>query len=119
MLVFKRVLCAGRGRGFALLLILMTLFGLPNRGTTQELHYPQQIRIRYEAIDSKAGGHFIIWLERDRLWHGLDPRLYPAVKYVKVTHLTPAPGSPLITMIELGPINSANPEFYHAAGIVR
>jgi hypothetical protein len=48
-----------------------------------------------------------------------NPRLYPAVKYVDVTHLTPSPGSPPITLIEVIPINSTTPEFYHLAGIVR
>ena len=37
-------------------------------------------------------------LEREKVWHGLDPRLYPAVKYVDVTHLTASPGSMPITV---------------------
>jgi hypothetical protein len=98
---------------------LMTATGVRSQCSAQELAYPQEIRIRYEAVDPKVGGNFIIWLDRERFWHGLDARLYPAVRYVVVTHVTPAPGSPTITIIEVGPINSANPEFYHAAGIVR
>jgi hypothetical protein len=84
-----------------------------------ETTYPQVLRARYEATNPKTGGNFIIWLEREKMWHGLDPRLYPPVKYVQVTHITPSPGSPLITVIELMPINSSTPEFYHLAGIVR
>ena len=80
--------------------------------------YPRVIHTRYEAIDARAGGQFTIWLERDKVWHGLDPRL-PAVKYVDVTHLTPSPGSPPITLIEVMSVNSTTPEFYHIAGIVR
>ena len=64
-----------------------------------EMTYPQVMRARYEAINPKTGGSFIIWLDRERMWHGLDPRLYPPVKYVQVTHITPSPGSPIITVI--------------------
>jgi hypothetical protein len=81
--------------------------------------YPLYIRTRYEAVDPARGGHFIIWLEREKMWHGLDPRLYPPVKYVEVTHITPAQGSPPITLIEVTAINATVPEFYHVAGIVR
>jgi hypothetical protein len=84
-----------------------------------ELTYPQVLRARYEATNPKTGGNFIIWLDREKMWHGLDPRLYPPVKYVQVTHITPSPGSPIITVIELMPINSSTAEFYHLAGIVR
>jgi hypothetical protein len=84
----------------------------------QDMAYPRVIHTRYEAVDARAGGQFVIWLERDRVWHGLDPRL-PAVKYVDVTHLTPSPGSPPITLIEVMSIHSTTPEFYHIAGIVR
>jgi hypothetical protein len=77
------------------------------------------LRARYEAINPKTGGSFIIWLDRERMWHGLNQRLYPPVKYVEATHITPSPGSPIITVIELMPVNSSTPEFYHLAGIVR
>jgi len=36
-----------------------------------------------------------------------------------VTHLTPPPGSPPITAIEVMPVNSGTPEFYRLAGLVR
>ncbi|MFL9828170.1 hypothetical protein [Rhodoplanes sp. SY1] len=81
--------------------------------------YPVVLRTRYEAVDQKAGGHFIIWLEREKAHHGLDPRLYPAVRYVDVTHVTPSPGSPIISLIEVMPVNSTTPEVYHLAGIAR
>jgi hypothetical protein len=98
--------------------ILFTASNTDN-GNAAEITYPQLIRTRYEAVDSKVGGHFIIWLDREKVYHGLDPRLYPAVKYVDVTHVTPAPGSPPITLIEVTSINSIVPEFYHIAGVVR
>ncbi len=91
-------------------------------GTTRPLSaqvtYPTVVHTRYEAIDPKIGGQFVIWLDREKIWHGLDPRL-PPVKYVDVTHLTPSQGSGPITIIEVTPINSTNPEFYHFTGLVR
>lgn len=98
--------------------ILITLFAL-TCANTEELRYPQVVRVRYEAADPKAGGNFTIWLDRETLRLGLDQRLYPAVKYVDVTHLTPAPGSPLVTLVEVMGINAAVPDYYHIGGIVR
>jgi hypothetical protein len=81
--------------------------------------YPLVLHTRYEANDPKAGGHFIIWLEREKVYHGLDARLYPSVRYVDVTHITPSLGSPIISVIEVMPVNSSTPEYYHIAGIAR
>lgn len=81
--------------------------------------YPTVLRARYEATDPNSGGRFIIWLDREKVYHGLDPRLYPAVRYVEVTHITPAPGSPIISLVEVMPVTSTTPEFYHLAGIAR
>src|SRR5688572_20245455 len=86
---------------------------------SEELAFPQIVRFRYEANDSRTGGNFIIWIDRDRLWHGLDQRLYPAARYVEVRHITPSTGSPPITFIEVGNVNSSTPEYYHAAGLIR
>jgi hypothetical protein len=111
--------CFGVGRAAALALWTLYLLALPFHAEAEDAPYPRVLRTRYEAVDSKVGGNFIIWLEREKVWHGLDPRLYPAVKYVDVTHLTPSPGSPPITLIEIMSVNSTVPEFYHLAGIVR
>jgi hypothetical protein len=97
----------------------LTLIGGAMPSGHAQTDYPQLIRTRYEAADPKVGGHLIIWLDREKMWHGLDQRLYPAVKYVDVVHVTPAAGSPPITMIEVTGINSTVPEFYHVAGVVR
>jgi hypothetical protein len=105
-------------RAVPLLAWSVSLLALPFDAGAQEMAYPRVIHTRYEAADARAGGQFIIWLERDKVWHGLDPRL-PAVRYVDVTHLTPSPGSPPITLIEVTPVNSTTPEFYHLAGIAR
>src|SRR5258708_7951872 len=75
----------------------------------QEVKFPQLIQIRYEAVDAQAGGQFLIWFEREKIWNGLDPRLYPPAKSVEVTHITPAPGSISLTMIAVTRINSAVP----------
>ena len=84
-----------------------------------EESFPQIIRTRYEAIDPKAGGNVVIWLELEKLWFGVNPRLSPPVKYVNVTYITPSPGSPPICLIELMPINASQPEYLHIAGLVR
>ena len=85
----------------------------------QELKYPQIIHIKYEALDQRVGGHFVIWVEREKIWYGLDSRLYPAAKAVDVTHVTPAPGSITITIIAVTNVNSANPDYFHLSGNVR
>lgn len=115
--MFRQTLAAiyGLQVGAMALLALIAV----NSSSAIAAEYPLYLRTRYEAIDPARGGHFVIWLEREKMWHGLDPRLYPAVKYVEVTHITPAQGSPPITMIEVTAINSTVPEFYHIAGIVR
>ena len=85
----------------------------------QEVKFPQLIQIRYEAVDPQAGGQFLIWVEREKIWYGLDPRLYPPAKSVEVTTITPMPGSISLTMIAVTRINSALPDYFHLSGNVR
>ena len=85
----------------------------------QELSFPQLIKVRYEAVDQRAGGHFIIWVEREKIWYGLDSKLFPAAKSVEVTHITPAPGTTTITLITVTGVNSANPDYFHLSGNIR
>jgi hypothetical protein len=59
---------------------MVTSSGLLSAG---DIEYPQVIRTRYEAADPKAGGNFVIWSEREKIFYGLDPKLYPAAKYVE------------------------------------
>src|SRR4051812_45347948 len=94
------------------------LCALAGSATAQELKYPQVIHYRYEAADSK-GGHFLLWVEREKIWYGLDPRLYPAAKSVDVTHVTPGSGLSTITTIAVTPINGATPDYFHLSGNVR
>ena len=91
----------------------------PRISRAQEVKFPQLIQIRYEAVDPQAGGQFLIWVEREKIWYGLDPRLYPPAKSVEVTHITPAPGSISLTMIAVTRINSAIPDYFHLSGNVR
>jgi hypothetical protein len=85
----------------------------------EDLQYPRIIKVRYEAQDPKVGGHFTVWVEREKIWYGLDPKLYPAAKLVEVTHITPAPGSTTITIIEVTRVNASVPDYFHLSGNVR
>jgi hypothetical protein len=102
----------------AAMLLLLAIWS-PSTANAQELKYPQIIKIKYEAQDPRVGGHFIIWVEREKIWYGLDSRLYPAAKSVEVTHVTPAPGSTTITMITVTSVNSGVPDHFHLSGNVR
>lgn len=85
----------------------------------EELTYPQIIKIRYEALDPHTGGNFIIWVEREKIWYGLDPKVFPAAKSVDVTHITPAPGTTTITFITVTGVNSTVPDYFHLSGNIR
>lgn len=71
-----------------------------------EIEYPQIIKTRFEATDPKAGGQFVLWSERERIFYGLDPKLFPAAQYVEVVQLTPSVGSITLTYVEVRPLNS-------------
>ena len=103
---------------FVVVLIGATLWLSPS-APAQELKYPQLIQIRYEALDPSVGGQFVIWVEREKIWYGLDPRLYPAARSVEVTHVTPAPGSITLTTIAVTRVNSTHPDYFHLTGNVR
>jgi hypothetical protein len=106
--------------GIALGLVLLGSSFWPSRiARAQETKFPQLIQIRYEAVDQHVGGQFLIWVEREKIWYGLDPRLYPAAQSVEVTTITPAPGSTSITMIAVNRINSTVPDYFHLSGNVR
>jgi hypothetical protein len=87
--------------------------------SAQDLKYPQIITIKYEAQDRQSGGHFIIWVEREKIWYGLDQKLYPPALSVEVTHITPAAGTTVLTMIAVTRINSSIPDYFHLSGNVR
>jgi hypothetical protein len=91
----------------------------PGPGGAAEIDYPQVIHTRYAAKDQHAGGFLVVWVEREKIFYGLDPKLYPAARYVDVTHVTPAPGTTTLTFIEVLTVSSDVPEFFHLSGNVR
>ena len=103
---------------FGVALLGATLWLLPS-APAQELKYPQFIQIRYEALHPDVGGQFVIWVEREKIWYGLDPKLYPAARSVEVTRVPSAPGSITLTFIAVTKINSTNPDYFHLSGNVR
>ena len=101
------------------LVLLSSSIWPPRVSRAQEVKFPQWIQIRYEAVDQQAGGQFLIWVEREKIWYGLDPKLYPAARSVEVTNKAPAPGSTTITMIAVTSVNSTVPDYFHLSGNVR
>jgi hypothetical protein len=52
-------------------LIPRTICGSKNRCIRVEIQYPQVIKTRYEAVDQKTDGGFVIFSEREKIF-GLD-----------------------------------------------
>lgn len=104
-------------RGVVALGVLM--LATPKPADAAEIEYPQVVKVRYEAQDPKAGGNFVIWSEREKIQYGLDPRLFPAARYVEVTQVTPSVGSITLTFIEVRTINGSTPDYLHLTGNVR
>jgi hypothetical protein len=84
-----------------------------------EIEYPQVIKTRYEALDQKMGGSFVIWSEREKIFYGLDPKLYPGTRYVEITQVTPTVGSITLTFVELKTVASQTPDYLYLTGNVR
>ena len=105
--------------------VLTAMLLCTGAASPQQLKFPQIITIHYEAKDPHIGGQFIIWVEREKIWYGLDAKygqdskIYPAAKSVQVTHITPAPGTTTITMITVMSVNSPIPDYFHLSGNVR
>ncbi|MGY3363848.1 hypothetical protein ACVWZL_000973 [Bradyrhizobium sp. GM2.4] len=59
------------------------------------------IHTQYEAVDQKAGGHFILWSEREKIFYGLDQKLFPGARFVDITQVTPSVGSITLTYVEV------------------
>ena len=83
------------------------------------VEYPQLIRTRYEAVDQRIGGNFVIFSEREKIFYGLDPKLYPGARYVEVTQVTPTVGSTTLTFVEITTVASATSDYIHLTGNVR
>jgi hypothetical protein len=105
------------------LFIITLVFGLWDfsRGAViaGEIEYPQVIKTRYEAADPKTGGQFVLWSERERIFYGLDPKLFPAALYVEIVQVTPTVGSITLTYVEVRPLNSKTSDYLYLTGSVR
>jgi hypothetical protein len=108
----SRILCL-----LALLLACCTLSG--GASVAAEIDYPQIIKTRYEASDPKMGGQFVLWSERERIFYGLDPKLFPAAQFVEVVQVTPSAGSITLTYVEVRPLNSKTSDYLYLTGNVR
>lgn len=84
-----------------------------------QIEYPQVIHTQYEAVDKKAGGHFVLWSERERIFYGLDQKLFPGARYVDITQVTPSQGSMTLTYVEVRTVDSATSDYLYLTGNVR
>lgn len=84
-----------------------------------EIEYPQIIKTRYEAADQKNGGQFVLWSEREKIFYGLDPKLYPAARFVDVVQVTPTVGSITLTFIEVRTVTAQTSDYLYLTGNLR
>ncbi|KYG25111.1 hypothetical protein SE92_16655 [Bradyrhizobium sp. AT1] len=100
------------------LLILTICFGVQPARAGQ-IEYPQVIHTQYEAVDQKTGGHFVLWSEREKIFYGLDQKLFPGARYVEITQVTPSVGSITLTYVEVRTVGSTTSDYLYLAGNVR
>jgi hypothetical protein len=102
------------------LLVIFGLFvGIKPSAFAVEIEYPQIIKTRYEAVDQKTGGSFVIFSEREKIFYGLDPKLFPGARFVEVTQITPTAGSTTLTFVEIRTVASPVSDYIHLTGNVR
>jgi hypothetical protein len=87
--------------------------------SASEIEYPQIIKTRYEAVDQKTGGSFVIFSERETIFYGLDAKLFPGARFVEVTQITPTIGSTTLTFVEIKTVASPVSDYIHLTGNVR
>jgi hypothetical protein len=87
--------------------------------SADDFQFPLVIQTHYEATDTKLGGPFIMWSERERVFYGLDSKLYPGARTVDVIQITPSPGSLVLTYVEIKTVTGQVPEYLYLAGSVR
>jgi hypothetical protein len=102
-----------------LLFIFGLLVGIGPTAFAVEIEYPQIIKTRYEAVDQKTGGSFVIFSEREKIFYGLDPKLFPGAHFVEVTQITPMAGSTTLTFVEIRTVASSVSDYIHLTGNVR
>jgi hypothetical protein len=106
-------------RALFVVVLLLKLCGFSGPTLAVEIDYPQVIKTRYEAADPKIGGQFVLWSERERIFYGLDPKLFPAAQFVEVLQVTPSAGSITLTYVEVRPLNSKTSDYLYLTGSVR
>lgn len=42
-----------------------------------------------------------LWSEREKIFYGLDQKLFPGARYVDITQVTPSTGSVTLTYVEV------------------
>jgi hypothetical protein len=94
------------------------LFGAPPVIAGQ-IEYPQIIHTQYEAVDQKIGGHFILWSEREKIFYGLDQKLFPGARFVDITQVTPSVGSITLTYVEVRTVGGTTSDYLYLTGNVR
>jgi hypothetical protein len=99
-------------------LVLVIWFGTQS-ASAGPIEYPQVIHTQYEAVDQKAGGHFVLWSERERIFYGLDQKLFPGARFVDITQVTPSVGSITLTYVEVRTVSSTSSDYLYLAGNVR
>jgi hypothetical protein len=106
-----------------LIAVLCVIFGLiapiKTAAYASDIEYPQIIKTRYEAVDQKTGGSFVIFSEREKIFYGLDPKLFPGARFVEVTQITPTVGSTTLTFVEIRTVASPVSDYIHLTGNVR
>ncbi len=100
-------------------ILFLSVFLVGGGSFAGEIQYPQIIKTRYEATDLKKGGQFVLWSERERIFYGLDPKLFPAAQYVEVVQVTPSVGSITLTYVEVRPLDSKTSDYLYLTGNVR
>jgi hypothetical protein len=102
-----------------LTVIFGLVVGIKSNTFAVEIEYPQVVKTRYEAVDQKTGGSFVIFSEREKIFYGLDPKLFPGARFVEVTQVTPATGSTTLTFVEIRTVASPTSDYIHLTGNVR
>jgi len=102
-----------------LVAIFGLLAGITHAAFAAEIEFPQIIKTRYEAVDQKTGGSFVIFSEREKIFYGLDPKLFPGARFVEITQITPAAGSTTLTFVEIRTVASPTSDYIHLTGNVR
>ena len=67
----------------------------------------------------KTGGSFVIFSDREKIFYGLDPKLFPGARFVEVTQITPTAGSVTLTFVEIKTVASPVSYYIHLTGNVR